>query len=46
MTDVHARHIERRTIRIEARGAAQDEAWRNAVLQAEAVGMAGQFRGS
>ena len=30
--------------RIEARGASQDEAWRNAVLQAEAVGMAGQFR--
>jgi hypothetical protein len=28
---------------IEARGASQDEAWRNAVLQAEAVGMAGQF---
>jgi hypothetical protein len=27
--------------RIEARGASQDEAWRNAVLQAEAVGMAG-----
>jgi hypothetical protein len=27
--------------RIEARGATQDEAWRNAVLQAEAVGMAG-----
>jgi hypothetical protein len=32
--------------RIEARGASQDEAWHNAVLQAEAVGMAGQFRGS
>jgi hypothetical protein len=31
--------------RIEARGASHDEAWRNAVLQAEAVGMAGQFRG-
>jgi hypothetical protein len=27
--------------RIEARGATQDEAWRNAVLQAEAMGMAG-----
>jgi hypothetical protein len=32
--------------RIEARGAGQDEAWHNAVLQAEAVDMAGQFRGS
>jgi hypothetical protein len=31
--------------RIEARGASQDEAWHNAVLQAEAVGMAGQFHG-
>jgi hypothetical protein len=31
---------------IEARGATQDEAWHNAVLQAEAVGMAGQFRGA
>jgi hypothetical protein len=29
---------------IEARGATQDEAWHNAVLQAEAMGMAGQFR--
>jgi hypothetical protein len=28
--------------RIEARGATQDEAWRNAVLQAEAVGKAGK----
>jgi hypothetical protein len=28
---------------IEARGAAQAEAWHNALLQAEAVGMAGQF---
>ena len=27
--------------RIEARGASQDEAWHNAVLQAEAMGMAG-----
>jgi hypothetical protein len=27
--------------RIEARGATQDEAWHNAVLQAEAMGMAG-----
>jgi hypothetical protein len=27
--------------RIEARGASQDEAWRHAVLQAEAMGMAG-----
>jgi hypothetical protein len=27
---------------IEARGASQDEAWRNTVLQAEAVGMAGR----
>jgi hypothetical protein len=27
--------------RIEARGASQDEAWHNAVLQAEAGGMAG-----
>jgi hypothetical protein len=31
--------------RIEARGASQDTAWRNAVLQADAVGMAGQSRG-
>jgi hypothetical protein len=30
---------------IEARGASQDEAWHNAFLQAEALGMAGQFRG-
>ena len=30
--------------RIEARGATQDEAWRNAVLQAEAVGVAGLMR--
>jgi hypothetical protein len=30
--------------RIEARGVIQDEAWRNAVLQAEAVGMGGQLR--
>ena len=29
--------------RIEARGASQDEPWCNAVLQAKAVGMAGQF---
>jgi hypothetical protein len=28
--------------RIGARGATQDEAWRNAVLQGEAVGMARQ----
>jgi hypothetical protein len=28
---------------IEARAASQAEAWQNAVLQAEAVGMAGQF---
>jgi hypothetical protein len=28
--------------RIEARGATQDEAWRNAVMQAEVVGMAGR----
>jgi hypothetical protein len=32
--------------RIEARGASQDEAWHNAVLQAETIGMSGQFRGS
>jgi hypothetical protein len=29
--------------RIKARGTSQDEAWHKAVLEAEAVGMAGQF---
>jgi hypothetical protein len=33
--------VNKRQNRIEARGATQDEAWHNAVLQAEAMGMAG-----